>query len=261
MCVSLSARPSTIGTRFHNYLYDALELDFVYKAFAPSNLEHAIAGMRGLPIRGAGISMPFKESVIELIDSLDESAATIHSVNTVVNTDGHLRGYNTDMQAVAQLLSGNGVTSQMRVAVVGTGGMAKACTAAVKSIGVTDGFVVGRNKERAEELAQAYGYARSNEYGEFDVIINATPIGMAGGADEHQLPMAPLSIKGAQLIVDCVAVPSVTPLIRTAVGYDIPTVRGTDIMTLQAVEQFVLYTGVRPSDELIALAAAFSRQE
>jgi shikimate dehydrogenase len=105
LCVSLAARPSNIGTRFHNFLYDELGLDFVYKAFAPVDLEAAVAGIRGLDIRGAGVSMPFKEACIPLLDELDPSAAAIDSVNTIVNDGGRLRGYNTDYLAPPTTLS------------------------------------------------------------------------------------------------------------------------------------------------------------
>ena len=64
LCISMSGNPSNIGTRFHNRLYDELGLDYVYKAFSPTDLEQAVAGIRGLPIRGAAVSMPFKEQVI-----------------------------------------------------------------------------------------------------------------------------------------------------------------------------------------------------
>jgi shikimate dehydrogenase len=100
LCISLSARPSNIGTRFHNFLYDELGLNFVYKAFAPVTLKDAIAGVRGLGIRGCAVSMPYKEAVIELVDTLDASARAIDSVNTIVNDNGHLHAYNTDYTAV-----------------------------------------------------------------------------------------------------------------------------------------------------------------
>jgi shikimate dehydrogenase len=96
LCMSLAGRPSNIGTRFHNFLYAALDLDFMYKAFTTTDLPAAIAGIRALGIRGCGVSMPYKEACIELMDELDGSAAAIGSVNTIVNTGGRLRAYNTD---------------------------------------------------------------------------------------------------------------------------------------------------------------------
>jgi shikimate dehydrogenase len=96
LCMSLSGRPSNVGTRFHNFLYAELDLDFVYKAFTTTDLAAAIAGIRALGIRGCGVSMPYKEACIELVDEVDGSAVAIGSVNTIVNTDGRLRAYNTD---------------------------------------------------------------------------------------------------------------------------------------------------------------------
>ena len=142
LCVSLAARPSNIGTRFHNFLYDELALDFVYKAFAPADLEAAVAGIRGLGIRGAGVSMPFKEACIPLLDELDPSASAIDSVNTIVNDSGRLRGYNTDYLAVQQVLAAHEVPPELEFAVLGNGGMAKAVVAALRDAGFTSGTVV-----------------------------------------------------------------------------------------------------------------------
>ena len=107
LCISLSARPSNNGTRFHNHLYEALGLNWIYKAFAPTDLAQAIAGVRGLGIRGCAISMPYKEDVIALVDRMDPSAQAIDSVNTIVNDDGVLTAHNTDYSAIAQLIAEN----------------------------------------------------------------------------------------------------------------------------------------------------------
>src|SRR3954447_20172189 len=85
LCISLAARPSNIGTRFHNHLYDELGLDFIYKAFTTTDIAAAIGGVRALGIRGCSVSMPFKEDVLELVDVVKPSARAIHSVNTIVN--------------------------------------------------------------------------------------------------------------------------------------------------------------------------------
>ena len=77
LCMSLSARPGNFGSRFHNHLYQALGLDFVYKAFGTQDLPAAIAGVRALGIRGCAISMPFKEACIPLLDQLAPSARAI----------------------------------------------------------------------------------------------------------------------------------------------------------------------------------------
>jgi len=259
LCISLSSRPSNIGTRFHNYLYRALDLDFVYKAFAPNDINQAISGIRGLGIRGAAISMPFKEKVIPLIDSLDETAAIIQSVNTIVNTDGHLKGFNTDFSAVRSLLLANGLTPNHSVLVVGSGGMAKAVTAAVLNLGVTKCHVFSRNAKTGEAIAQQYGYVRSENGISADFVINATPIGMAGGLEESQIPVSEDVIQSANVVFDVIAVPAQTPLIKRAMDLGKLVILGTEVMTLQAVEQFTLYTGLTPDAELIQRAAEYSR--
>ena len=159
LCVSLAARPSNIGTRFHNFLYDELGLDFVYKAFAPADLEAAVAGIRGLGICGAGVSMPFKEACIPLLDEMDPSAAAIDSVNTIVNDGGRLRGYNTDYLAVQQVLAAHEVPPDLEFAVLGNGGMAKAVVAALRDAGFTIGTVVApRSLDKARLVAEQYGF-------------------------------------------------------------------------------------------------------
>ena len=90
---------------------NSLGLNWIYKAFAPTDLAQAIAGVRGLGIRGCAVSMPYKEDVIALVDVMDPSAKAIDSVNTIVNDGGTLNAYNTDYTAIEQLLKSNAVPS------------------------------------------------------------------------------------------------------------------------------------------------------
>lgn len=158
VCMSLAARPSNFGTRFHNYLYEALDLNYLYKAFSPTDLTQAISGVRGLGIRGCAISMPFKEACIPLVDELDASAQAIHSVNTIVNTNGHLKAYNTDYIAIARLLANYKVSPDLVFALRGSGGMAKAVACALKDAGFTRGYIVAIDEASGKQLAELYGY-------------------------------------------------------------------------------------------------------
>ena len=96
LCMSLAGRPGNFGTRFHNYLYEKLGLNFIYKAFTTQDIAAAVKGVRALGIRGCAVSMPFKESCMPFLDAIDPSAKVIDSVNTIVNDDGRLTGFNTD---------------------------------------------------------------------------------------------------------------------------------------------------------------------
>lgn len=260
LCMSLSGRPSNIGTRFHNYLYDELDLNFVYKAFSTTDLGAAVGGVRALGIRGCAVSMPFKEDVIEFVDVMHRSASAIESVNTIVNDDGVLHAYNTDYEAVASLLASSGFSSDYSVAVTGSGGMAKAVVAALRDSGYTRGTVVARNIETGPALAQTYGYDWSEHAVGADLLVNVTPVGMTGGPDSDASPYSDDQIASARAVFDVVAVPSETPLITAARAAGKPVVTGAEVIALQAAEQFVLYTGVRPTDDQIRRASEFSRR-
>ena len=260
LCMSLSGRPSNFGTRFHNFLYEELKLDFVYKAFTTQDLRAAIGGIRALGIRGCAVSMPFKEACLEYLDELEGSAAAIQSVNTIVNTAGHLKAYNTDYIAVSKLLEAHGVSKDMPFALLGSGGMAKAVACALRDAGFRSGLIVARNPEKGPALAHVAGFSWSAELGSQRpaLLINVTPIGMSGGAEAAQLAFETDVIAHSQVVFDVVAVPAETPLIRAARAQNKRVITGAEVIALQAVEQFVLYTGVRPNPEQVERAAAFA---
>lgn len=260
LCVSLAARPSNIGTRFHNYLYNALGLNYVYKAFAPADLAQAVAGIRGLPIRGAAVSMPYKEAVIDLVDVLEPSAAAIDSVNTIVNDDGVLHAYNTDYQAVADLLAASGFDRTWPVAVAGSGGMAKAVVAALRDTGFADVTVYARNTATGGALARRYGFAHVTDLGDARprLLVNATPNGMAGDG-AGRLPFPEAVVDGAEAGFDVVAMPPDTPFVRALTARGRPVITGDAVIAGQAAAQFVLYTGVTPSPGQIRAASEYSR--
>lgn len=261
LCMSLSGRPGNFGTRFHNYLYEKLGLNFIYKAFTTDDIEHAVKGVRALGIRGCAVSMPFKESCIPFLDEISSSAQAIESVNTIVNDNGYLKAYNTDYIAIVKLIDKYQLDKNTSVVVLGSGGMAKAVVAAFKNSGFEKLTIVARNQKTGAYLAQLYGYQYREQLAgqQADILINVTPIGMAGGKEEFDLAFSEAMIERAKVAFDVVALPAETPFIRYAKAQNKLTVSGAEVIVLQAVEQFELYTGQRPSEELIAEAAAFAR--
>lgn len=261
LCMSLAARPSNIGTRFHNYLYEKLGLDFVYKAFTTTDLPAAIGGVRALGVRGCAISMPFKAAVIPLLDRLDASAERLQSVNTIVNDDGFLTGYNTDYLAVRQLLERHGVPQGVRVALRGSGGMARAVLAALVDFGLADGTVIARNVAAGQALARLHGWHWQPEADgvQAGLIVNVTPLGMAGSADADSLAFDSWQIAAAAFVFDVVALPVETPLVIEARRLGRPVITGGEVIALQAAAQFSLYTGVAVSDALVSEASEYSR--
>lgn len=261
LCISLAGRPGTFGVRFHNHLYQQLGLDYYYKAMTTADLPAAVAGIRALGIRGCGVSMPYKEACMALVDEVDPSALAIESVNTLVNSDGRLKAYNTDYLAVRQLLQCHQVDPGTGFALRGSGGMAKAVASALRDAGFADGTIVARNEQAGRQLADVYGYRWLPELGDLcpSMLVNVTPIGMAGGPEADQLAFTEHAIAAAEWVIDVVAMPARTPLIQRAEALGKPVITGLEVIARQALEQFVLYTGVRPTDEQVAAAVAFAR--
>ena len=260
LCMSLAGRPGNFGTRFHNRLYELLGLDYVYKAFTTTDLPAAIGGVRALGIRGCAVSMPFKEAVIPLLDAIEPSAAAIDAVNTIVNDGGRLTGANTDYLAVRGLVEQAGVAPQTPFVLRGSGGMAKAVASALKGLGFTNGRIVARNAATGQALAAAYGYAWQADLAGLAApfLLNATPLGMAG-PDAEALAFPEEMIAACEVACDVVAMPARTPFLERARALGKKRISGSEIIVLQAVEQFVRYTGVRPCAAHVQEAAAFAR--
>lgn len=259
LCMSLSGRPGNAGSRLHNHLYDALGLDYVYKAFSTRDLPAAVGGIRALSIRGSAVSMPFKEAVIPLLDRLDPSAAGIASVNTIVNDDGVLTGYNTDYSAVRDLLENGPADPVMPFVLRGSGGMARAVAAALHDTGFRDGLIVARNAAAGQELAGLYGWDWQADLPApgAALLVNVTPLGMEG-ADADVAAFPPAMVAACTVAFDVVAQPPRTPFIASALDLGKAVISGTEVIVRQSIEQFVLYTGVRPGDAQIVAATRFA---
>jgi shikimate dehydrogenase len=136
--------------------------------------------------------------------------------------------------------------------------MAKAVVAALGDAGFHAGTVVARNARTGTALADRYGYAWRAEVGSSrpQLLVNATPVGMSGGPAADDLPVAPEVVDSAETVFDVVALP---PLVRRARAQGKQVITGPEVIALQALEQFVLYTGVRPTDDQVRRASEFSR--
>lgn len=234
LCVSLSSNPGTFGTRVHNTGYKALGLNFKYIACQENDIARAMRQVRDSGIRGASISMPFKLDVMKHLDSIDEQALRTEAVNTVVNQDGHLRGYNTDVDGFKALIEEANIDQNDRITVVGTGGVARAVLEALR--GFQNVVICGRNFQQRYNLATKYGVGHFS-YGYLELVtgtvINCTPIGMQG-------EIFPVSVIGLSRAIDVVV--KDTPFIRNARGVGIPSFSGAIMSLHGAANQFKLYT-------------------
>jgi shikimate dehydrogenase len=246
LCGSLSLHAVGTGAAMHLAGYRALSLPFTYVPFEVTDLDHAIAGMRALGIRGLGISMPYKQRVVPLLDALDPLAARIGAVNTVVNDGGRLLGHNTDAAGAARALEEVRPLEGARVLLLGSGGAARAIAHAVTDRGATL-TIANRDLDKARQLAAVTGAtaadlseaARASAY---DVVVNATSVGM--GEVDAASPVPEHAIAPGQTVMDIVYKPMETALVRAAHRRGAVVVHGGRMLLHQAARQFELYTGV-----------------
>lgn len=245
LCGSLSLHPVGTGAAMHLAGYAALGLPFTYVPFGITDLAGAIGGMRALGIRGLGISMPFKQDVMGLLDAVDPLAARIGAVNTVVNDGGKLTGYNTDAIGAVRALEEARPLAGARVLLLGAGGAARAVAHGVRERGgvVT---IANRSEAKAKDLAErigaaAAGLAEAERAGEYDVVINATSMGMLEVDPASPVPEG--ALREGQVVMDIVYKPMATALAQAARRRGATTVHGGRMLLHQAAGQFELYTG------------------
>lgn len=246
---SLSLHPVRLGAQMHEAGYRALGIDWRYVPFAvrSEDLAGALAGMRALGIRGFGVSMPFKLEVIPLLDALDDLAARIGAVNTIVNDDGKLTGLNTDAEGAARALEESaGDLRGARCVVLGAGGASRAVVHGLIARGASVA-VASRRPEDARALAASAGAStvawehRADERA--DILVNATSAGMDTGSGPGPSPLAGLSLPRSLLVMDIVYKPVETNLLADARAAGCRTIRGDRMLLHQAARQLELYTG------------------
>ncbi len=251
LCGSLSLHPVSIGAAMHRAGYEAIGASFVYVPFAvtEADLPGALAGMRALGIRGLGVSMPFKLSVIPLLDRLDPVARRIGAVNTIVNDDGQLVGHNTDAWGAAHALSEALELEGKSVVVLGAGGAARAAVFAFCEAKMRV-HLANRTLEKARELARAAareGFSITvSDLGDLashrpDAIVNCTSATMDEYGAESLVPEPMLSPD--LVVMDIVYKPIHTRLLALAERAGARTVHGGRMLLHQAGRQFELYTG------------------
>lgn len=232
-----------------NAAYRGLGLDRLFVAFevAPGDAGSALASMRTLGIDHLSVTMPHKTDVARAVDELTDEARALDAVNCVVHANGKLVGHNTDGPGfLAAVAHETGFAPEGRsCAVVGAGGAARAVILSLARAGASEVVVVNRTRDRAESAAVLAGPAGrvgdASDLGGVDLVVDATPAGMAGQVD---LPFDPAVLTHHQIVADLVYHPAETPLIAAARARGITAVNGLGMLVHQAAVQFELVTGV-----------------
>jgi shikimate dehydrogenase len=248
----------SLSPRMHNAAFRAQGLDMVYLAFdvLPEELAGAVNGVRSLGLRGVNVTIPHKEAIIGLLDDVEESARRIGAVNTVVNRQGVLSGYNTDKIGFSAALRGLRAegAAGLTCLVAGAGGAARAVVAALVEDGAKRVLVWNRTPERAATLCtQAAewggvpceaieGATGPAAVASADLVVNATSVGLRSHIKESAIPVDNLTSN--HIVVDLVYGSEATMLVREAKARGATAIDGKDMLVRQAAGSYELWTGL-----------------
>lgn len=243
----------SLSPRLHGYWLKKYKIAGEYKAYAvePENLPEFIADMRyDKDFCGMNLTIPHKESVIELLDRVDDTALAIGAVNTIIVKDGKLFGSNTDAYGFAENIRPH-IVGRKKAVVLGAGGAAKAVIVALKDLGFTEIIITNRTRERAEALLSVIRHPLSAVYWEerseilesVDLLVNTTSLGMTG-KDKLDIDLSLLPRDA--VVTDIVYSPLITPLLEKAKIRGNPIVDGLGMLLHQAVPAFEAWFGIEP---------------
>jgi|TARA_B100001964_G_scaffold244798_1_gene327985 3-dehydroquinate dehydratase/shikimate dehydrogenase len=243
----------------HNPSFKEEKLNYVYVPFKveKEELKEFIKNMREFNFRGSSVTIPHKVEVMKYIDEVDDTAEKVGAVNTLVENDGKLNGYNTDYYGAVQALKEKTPLKEKEVFVIGTGGAGRAVVYGLKKenaeVTVTD-INAGKAKLLAKEFDVKFENIEKMEelVKKNEIIINATSVGMTPNINESIIKEKDL-VKGT-LIMDVVYNPVNTKFVQHAKNAGCKTVTGDRMLIHQAIGQFKLWTGKEPDFKLMESA-------
>jgi 3-dehydroquinate dehydratase/shikimate dehydrogenase len=229
----------------HNRAFAACGIDAVYVPLQAEDLQAFLAALPALGLSGFSVTRPYKEAILPHLNEVDEASALSGSVNTVLVRDGLLQGSSTDGTGVLTPLKKRRALKGQRAVVLGAGGAARAAALALTRRGAQV-TVLARDARRAAAVARAVGCrsGRLTDLGscEWDVLVNATPVGSAGAPDETPVPAQ--AHRAGSVVFDMVYDPVETRLLREARAAGCVVVDGREMLVAQAAAQFETWTGV-----------------
>ena len=259
----------TLSPIMHNAAFNTLKLDYSFLAFKvkPAELENAANGMRALNIRGLNITMPHKSAILKFLDRVDLSAQIINSVNTVLNKESKLFGFNTDGVGALKALRENGVELKGRkVLLLGAGGAARAIAYSMAKE-ADELAVLNRTLKPAQDLAKLLEKLANKKIfvgslspkeiqqnlQDSDILINATSIGMKPKVEES--PVEPKLLRPNLAVMDIVYNPIETKLAKEAHAAGAKVVSGVEMLIYQGAASFEIWTGKSAPVEVMRQAA------
>lgn len=257
----------SLSPAMHNAAFARMGLDCLYLLFPvrPEHVSGAIPGVRALSLVGINVTVPHKEKVIPYLDEVDEEARSIGAVNTIVNREGVLKGYNTDGRGFLRSLEENEIDiTGKNVLVIGAGGASKAISYYIARK-ASKFFLSDIDTDKAERLKKSllkdpgttvYAPDSLNIAKGMDVIVNATPLGLK---ESDPLPIPIDLIDGSQTVIDLIY--KETPLLKEAGKKGCRTLDGLGMLLWQGVLASELWTGKKPPVDVMRAALAKAAED
>ncbi|MDO9287231.1 MAG: shikimate dehydrogenase [Thermodesulfovibrionales bacterium] len=239
----------SLSPAMHNTAFEKLGLDCCYVTFSvkPEFLRDAVKSIKALNLAGVNVTVPHKERVIPFLDEVDKEASFIGAVNTIVNDNGRLTGYNTDGRGFMRSLSEAKISvNKKNVLVIGAGGASRAIGYYLCQ-NASELFLYDIDKKKAGKLISDLNKIRGNvsffssQPEDMDIIINATPLGLK---KNDPLPIDVKLLKPKHVVCDLIY--KKTPLLEKASKKGCKTLNGLGMLLWQGVFAFELWTGRRP---------------
>lgn len=254
----------SFSPQMHNFISEYMNADYTYSAWCvpPDRLKAAIDGMRALGIAGINVTAPHKFEVMKYIDEVSDDAKILGSVNTVVNHDGRLCGYNTDADGFYKSLADEGIAvKDKRLLIIGAGGVVKPTLVRLIRENPKSVTIVNRTKSKAKALAYqiksdtGFDVETDVKYSDFDIVINTTSAGM-----EPQVNALPIDeidefddfsfINENTAAIDMIYNPDETLFLREAKKRGAKTMNGLNMLINQGIIAYELFTGIKLPDNL-----------
>lgn len=260
--VGKSLSPLMMNTAFRRETVNA-----VYLALQTSKLADLVSLVAQIPVQGLSITMPYKQEILAHLEHMDPLSKKIGACNTLLRAQengqpGKLYGFNTDVSGIIAPLEKRMTLKGAKALVLGAGGTGRAAVFGLRDKGA-DVFILNRTPETAAKLAKQSGSKvlkrEALQKSTFDVIINATPIGMSGNKGAPLLTADELRTK---LVFDLVYNPVDTPLLKLARQQDINVITGVEMFVQQGARQFEIWTGKpAPEEEMLRVVVHALRQQ
>lgn len=242
----------SLSPRIHSALYQSIDLDLAYLAFdiLPGDLADSISGMLALGFKGFNVTIPYKESVLSLIDIVDPYAQQLGAINTVRIGNGRLFGHNTDGEGFIQALKRENMSIKNKsVVIIGAGGAARPIGVYMAKESPERIAIVNRTFEKGKILAHLINDVTGSQIASpvsqipenMDIIVNTTSLGMWPNIRYN--PISGLSLSPETIVCDIVYNPRMTAMLRQAVSSGCQIVDGTGMLIGQALSSVQIWTG------------------